>query len=294
LNLRQLSDLAPWEWPDNAAELVTDTLTNRQAPEAERLLAAELAGDMTILNEKIGGELLTIVESDKEPTELRCSAAIALGPGLEEVDLEDYDDPYDSPALSEAFANKIQQTFHTLYLEEKAPRDVRRAALEASVRNSQEWHTGAVQAAYGSSDRDWRLTAVFCMEFVRGFEDQILESLQSEDSDIVFHAVNAAGNWELDAAWPTIARMVKSAKTEKQLRLAAIEAVASIRPSETEILEPLIDSYDEDISEAAMDALTEAGFAAEDEEGEDDFEEDDFDFDEEDEEDNEDDEDDKS
>jgi HEAT repeat protein len=116
------------------------------------------------------------------------------------------------------------------------------------------------------------------MRFVKGFEKEILAALNSADPRIHYNAVEAAGNWELDAAWPHIARLVTSPKTEKLLRLAAIWAAASIRPHESNIIEPLVDSYDEDISEAAMDALTEAGFAGEWEEEEEDedycFEED--------------------
>jgi hypothetical protein len=91
----------------------------------------------------------------------------------------------------------------------------------------------------------WRLTAVFCMRFVRGFDEQILEALDSRNPDIHYEAVCAAGAWEVDAAWPHIAALVTSGETDKPLLLAAIEAVASIRPREAaEILDDLTDSDD--------------------------------------------------
>jgi HEAT repeat protein len=128
--------------------------------------------------------------------------------------------------------------------------------LEASVRAPQEWHPDAIRAAYSSEDEAWRLTAVFCMRYVRGFDAQILEALESENPDIHYEAVCAAGNWGVEAAWPRIAALVVSGETDKPLRLAAIEAVASIRPQEApEILEDLTDSEDEDIVEAAYEAL---------------------------------------
>jgi hypothetical protein len=276
LNVKQLSKIPPWEWPEDAAALVLETLTNRKAPASDRQLASEMAGEIVILNEAIADALLKIIKSHDESDTLRSGAAIALGPGLEEADLGDYDDPDDTPALSKSLVRKIQQTLHALYLDAKEPDDVRRSVLEASVRYPQDWHADAIRNAYESDNKKWLLTSVFCMRFVKGFEDKILESLKSKEQGVLCHAVIAAGNWEVDAAWGKIAQLVKSSTTEKQLRLAAIEAVASIRPNETDILEPLIDSYDEDIAEAAMDALTEAGFISgwesEDEEDEEDEE----------------------
>jgi hypothetical protein len=261
LNLDDLNEIPPWEWPEDAASMVLKALKDRKAIEKDRLLAAELAGDLVILSEEIADALLDIIRSNEETAELRSRAAIALGPGLEEAELGDYSDPDDAPAFSESFLQKIQRTFHTLYFDFRIETQVRRSILEASVRNPQDWHTPAIQDAYAKDDMDWRLTAVFCMRFVEGFEKEILEALNSTDPRIHFHAVEAAGNWELDAAWPHVAQLVTSPKTEKSLRLAAIWAAASIRPQESDIIEPLVDSYDEDISEAAMDALTEAGFA---------------------------------
>jgi HEAT repeat protein len=106
------------------------------------------------------------------------------------------------------------------------------------------------------------------MGFVRGFNDQILESLGDENQDIHYQAVCAAGNWEVDAAWSHIATLITAQDTDKYLLLAAIEAVAGIRPQEAaEILLDLADSEDEDIADAATEAMvmTEAFFDDEDE-----------------------------
>jgi len=144
-------------------------------------------------------------------------------------------------------------------MDANVPRDVRRRILEASVRAPQDWHPAAIRAAYLSDDEVWRLTAVFCMRFVRGFDPQILEALNSPSPEIHYEAVLAAGNWEVDAAWPHLAALVTSAKTEKSLRLAAIDAVASIRPHDAlELLDDLADSDDEDIADAVHEALATA------------------------------------
>jgi HEAT repeat protein len=108
-----------------------------------------------------------------------------------------------------------------------------------------------------SGDRDWILTAVFSMRWVQGFEDQILEALKSTDPDIHYQAVEAAGNSELAAAWPHILSLVRDAGTPKPLLVAAIGAVGSIRPAEAaEILMHLADSDDEEVAEAADEAIS--------------------------------------
>ncbi len=84
--------------------------------------------------------------------------------------------------------------------------------------------------------------------------------------DIHYQAICAAGNWELDAAWPHVSRLVSVPVTDKPLLLAAIDAAASIRPQEAGlILIDLTDSDDEDIVEAAHEALAMAAALSEDE-----------------------------
>ena len=98
------------------------------------------------------------------------------------------------------------------------------------------------------------------MRFVRGFDDQILESLGNEDLEIRYEALCAAGNWELDAAWPQVAGVFGAQAVHKRILLAAIEAAASIRPEEAfGILGDLTESEDEDIVDAALEALAMAG-----------------------------------
>ena len=68
--------------------------------------------------------------------------------------------------------------------------------------------------------------------------------------------MNAAGNWEVDAAWPLVSALVAAPDTDKALLLAAIEAAAAIRPQEAEqLLAELSDSDDTDIADAAGSAM---------------------------------------
>lgn len=107
-----------------------------------------------------------------------------------------------------------------------------------------------------AGDELWRLTAVFCMRYVRGFDNQILEALKAENEEIHYEAVCAAGTWGVDGAWPHIASLAVTDSTDKSLRLAAIEAVASIRPKEAaDILTELTLSDDDDIVETAYETM---------------------------------------
>ncbi len=254
MDLKILNETPPWDWPKNADRMLLEILADDQTDAPDRILAMELAGDFTVINDELVDALLSIVRNSKETETLRKRAAISLGPVLEHADTEGFDDP-DDVLIAEQTFHRIQKSFLKLYMDADVPKNVRRRILEASVRAPQSWHQGAIRTAYPSDDNDWKLTAVFSMRFVRGFDNQILEALESEDEEIHYQAVCAAGNWEVDAAWSRVAALVTSKDTDKPLLLAAIDAVAGIRPQEAGvILANLTNSDDEDIVEAAYEA----------------------------------------
>ena len=235
-------------------------LREDQRDESDRLLAAELAGDYTVINDELADALLSIVLNGEEPEDLRARAVISLGPALETAFMEEFEDPEDVP-ISEKTFHGIQESLREVYMDTDVPKEVRRRILEGSVRAPQDWHQEAIRDAYASDDESWRLTAVFGMGYIRGFNTQILEALKSGNEDIHYQAVCAAGNWELDAAWSHIAGLAATELTDKSLRLAAIEAVANIRPQEAaEILSELTQSDDEDIVDAAYEAMAMSGW----------------------------------
>ena len=254
MNLKTLQNIPPWEWPRDTGEALHQVLTDDRANPSDRLIAAELAGDFTVINDDLADALMAVLRSGGQPEKLRATAALSFGAALEQADTVEFDDPDDVP-ISESMFRKIQTSLHALYLDESNPKEVRRRILEASVRAPEQWHPDAIRAAYSSGEKDWMLTAVFSMRWVRGFNDQILDALKSTDPEIRCEAVNAAGNWELDAAWPHIAEIVNDPRAAKALRIAAIHAT-NIRPLEArELLEDLRDSEDEEIAEAAAEAI---------------------------------------
>lgn len=259
MDLRTLRDTPPWEWPPGTDTALLAVLRDGQAAGPDRLLAAGLAGDFTVINEDLVEALLAIVRSSGAAEKLRGQAAISLGPVLEYADTEGFEDS-DEVRISERTFETIQETLRTLFRDADVPGEVRRQILEASVRAPRDWHQGAVRAAYHSDDEGWKLTGVFCMRFVRGLDEEILEALDSEDPEIHREAVGAAGAWGVEAAWPHVAALVAKDGTDRRLLLEAIEAVASIRPGEApEVLSDLADSDDEEIAEAVHEALVMAG-----------------------------------
>jgi hypothetical protein len=245
-------------------------LIDRRAKESDRLVAAELAGDFTVINDELADALLAIVGNANEQERLRAKAAISLGPVLEHADTNGFEDPDDVPITERTFRN-IQDSLRKLYLDTSTPNEVRRRILEASVRAPEAWHQDAIGAAYSRGDTEWMLTAVFSMRWVRGFDDRILAALESADPEIHYEAILAAGNWELDAAWPHIVELLNDPDTPRPLLLAAIDAAGSIRPAEARIiLVDLADSDDEEIAEAAGEAMLMADAGSDDEDDDED------------------------
>jgi hypothetical protein len=211
---------------------------------------------MTIIDDDMAGLLLGVVESAAEPVPMRAKAAISLGPVLESADMDGFDDPDDLP-ISESTFHRIQQSLQATFRDQSVPKEVRRRVLEASVRAPEEWHKEAIETAYSSGDREWILTSVFAMMYVSGFDRQILEALKNPDPDIHFEAVRAAGEQEVDGAWGHVLKLVENPRTKKSLRLAAIAALGTIRPAKAgEILVDLATSDDEEIAEAAEEAMS--------------------------------------
>jgi hypothetical protein len=279
MDLNALFDTPPWEWPVDAGKLFLKALVDKHAKVSDRLMAAELAGDLVAINDDLAAALLAIAGSGDESAELRARAAIALGPVLELADTEliddEFDDPEGVPISVETFRN-IQESLHKLYLDNGVPAEVRRRTLEASVRAAADWHARAIKEAYSSADKDWVVTAVFSMGYVAGFDEQILEALESADPDIHYEAVRTVADRAIDAAWRHVVALVENPSTPKALLLAAIEAVGNIRPQEAaDVLMGLADSDDQEIADAVDEALaTGQSMSGEVDEGEDEEEDD--------------------
>lgn len=256
MDVHTLRRLPEWEWPAEAADLLVEVLGDEIHDEYERHLAAELAGALTVMSEEIAGALVGLVCSPGEVETLRGTAAIALGPLLEDLDSGLYDDGPEGAPVSGETGRTIRAALREAYRDGEAPKYVRRRALEASVRAPEEWHRGAVRAAYHSGDPEWVRTAVFCMGYVPGFADEVVEALESDDLALLYDALRAARSQGVLGAWPTVRSLLRSPDTDRELLLMAISAVVTVRPEEAdEVLGPFLDSEDEEVAEAAGYAL---------------------------------------
>jgi hypothetical protein len=259
MDLEALSRLPSWNWSGAARRTILRGLLH-PGDDASRLLAAELAGELVVMNDELAGALAVIVRNPREPTELRCRAAISLGPLLEELDLQDPGDPYDAPPCSEEVASEVRRTLSQAYRDTEAPKELRRKALEASVRAPQPWHAAAVHAAFHSEDPSWRVTSVFCMQYVRSFDEELMLALETDDPVIQYEAVRAAGAAGVERAWPRIRWLLLDEETDRPTLLAAIEAASSVNAAPDELEEALanlIDGGDHEVAAAAMDAMME-------------------------------------
>ena len=256
MELKILYDtVPPWDWPEDTDKMFQEILEDRSADLSNRLLAAEMAGNLVVFNDILARILLTIVGNSEETAELRARAAISFGAAFEHADLYEFEDP-DDIVLPEGLFREIQATLKKYYFDAGIPKEVRRRILEAVVRAPQDWHSAAVRAAFACDDENWQLTAVFCMRFIKGFDRQILEALESDNSDIRYEALLAAGNWQLKKAWPTVACLLTNANIDKTMLLAAIDAAAGIGiPEAVNSLTRFLNADDDDIVDAVNEAL---------------------------------------
>lgn len=259
--LQQIYNTPPWEWPETVTTLFLNALQDPHVDEADRLLAAEMAGDFVAIKDDLAKALLDIVEDNRESIELRSKAVISFGVALDYIyfDMDEFAevDEYNDFAVSEQMYQRILESLKSLYFDGTVPELVRRRTLEASVRSPQEWHCGAVRAAYQSQEKNWLITAVFCMQYIKGFQQEILEALQSKIPEIKYLAIQAAGNWGVTEAWPDIRNVLRNQDADMNLLLTAIDASVDIGHHEAiGVLNDLLaHSSNDDITEAAYEAL---------------------------------------
>ena len=265
--IQGLQAIEPWEWPDNASAMILQTLTNKTLGLDERKLAVGLAGETVVLNDSMAEALLEVLAGDDEPVELRASAATSVGVAIADIEMEGgYDDLFDLDdeyCISKPLYDRVQATCRALWHDQTAPELVRRRALEASARGAQDWHHDAIRSAYNSGNDNMRLTAVFCMTSVSGFEAEILQALESDELWTRLHAVQAAANWEIKKAWKFVREILDagnpggaSNEPEKALFLTAIEAIPGLlsKSKAQDLLAEFMESDDEEVAATAEEA----------------------------------------
>lgn len=216
-----------------------------------------------LMNDEIARAYLDIIVSDAaEPA--RADAIVGLGPVIEEAGIDYLDDdvefeesPELGPPVTREMFDEIVEKIRAIYTDESQPKLLRRRALEVLVRDPQDWLAQEIRKHYNSSDLDWKLTAVFAMGYITGFEDEIAATVRNAQEPILYEAVRAAGSMEVSAAAGRIRELAQSDTADRETRIVAIEALPFVDDDAEELLQELIGSDDEEIAEAAELALDE-------------------------------------
>ena len=114
MDLKTLYDTPPWEWPEGTDKMLLGILRDDRTDQSDCLLAAELAGDSTVVNDELVDALLSILRNGHAPENLRGQAAISLGPALEYADIDGFEEPGATPITEQTF-RKIKEALRKLY-----------------------------------------------------------------------------------------------------------------------------------------------------------------------------------
>lgn len=227
-----------------------------------RLRALEEAVDEA--DDELTEELMRLLEEDPSE-EVRARVPIALGPTLElcysEVDDEGRLPPpsdWNINPLTQEVYDRLLETLRRLYLAAATPELVRRRVLEGAVRSPRPWQEKATAAAFRSEEEPWRITAVFCMGHLRGFEGEIAEAFGSGSEAVRYEAIRAAGLRGAERLARPLLRLAKDPEADVDERVAATLALPVLGPPGAfEALDELCADPEEAVDEAAEEALGE-------------------------------------
>ena len=212
------------------------------------------------MDEELARAIVDIAAGNHDD-EIRADAIVALGPLIEEC-ADDYIAGFEwgpelGPPVSRETFHSLVQRLRAMYDDESEPKVVRRRAFEVLVRDPQPWQDDEIRKLFASPDEEWRLTAIFGMGAMTGFEKELLEVVTHGEGVQLAEAVRSAGKIELKKAARTIRNFATSNKTERDLRLEAIRALPNVDADSFGVLEELSQSKDPEIAEAAEDAMEE-------------------------------------
>ena len=228
------------------------------------------------MDDEIARAFLDIASSDADE-EIRADVIVGLGPIIDEAGI-DYGDGEEFEFEAELGPGITQETFGTivreireLYESEAQPKLIRRRAMEVLVRDPRPWMAAEIRRHFAGDDQQWKMTSVFAMGYLRGFDDEIAATVSSERDLLLYEAVRSAGRMQVAAAAPRIRELAASESTESDLRLAAIDALPSVDPDCRELLETLKHSSDAEVADSAAAALEELNMFETSDEDDDDF-----------------------
>ena len=255
-HLEFLQEIPPWEWPKGSGEIFLEVLHDEQATESDQLIAAELAGEFSVINDELVDALIAILNRSDKSEELRGTAAIARGRPLRASSWKASRTKatvlLPNPRLTRSRSHCARSTWTPITCQG-------RCAAESSRPPCAHLRTGIlmlserrfpVMTRHGGSR-----PSSACATFL-GSTSRFSRHSAARTRRILREAVIAAGEQVVDAAWPRVTALLNPSQTERSLLLAAIDAVASINPDlAPEVLNDLGGSEDDEIATAVFDAL---------------------------------------
>lgn len=183
--------------------------------------------------------MLDILANDAEDM-VQAMAATMLGNYVYQGELDELPLPL-KKRIEDALLEAIEESNSVL---------LQRRALEALSYSSREEVPPLILAAYEKKERDWKVTALFAMG--RSANQQwgpyILHNLESDEPELLFEAIQAAGEMYLESALPQIQEIAENSQEMDQLiRMAIARALENIGDSESiEVLSRMLEWAEDD------------------------------------------------
>ncbi len=208
-------------------------------------------------SERMYNRLMKLVK-DEAPL-VRAAAVEGLGRFIRDGELEEFD---------ARLAEQAQKVVLARYDDLREEDDVRRRALEAISFCSHPRLADMIYEAYYSDDLPMKVSAVFAMGSTcdARWKDIVLKELNNREDEIRFEAVRAAGQLELSAA---VRRLIELAyEDDYEIRLMSVWAMGEIGSKEARealvgIMEMADQNEDDELAEAAEEALGMASLVGE-------------------------------
>jgi HEAT repeat protein len=197
------------------------------------------------------GPLTRLLSHDPAP-EVRAAAAQSLGRYLLLGELE---------RIDAGLAARVEHALHTAYIEEEQEPFVRRRVVEALAYTTAANIPAIIRNAYEDEDDGMRLSAVFAMGRSADlrWSDIVLAELASVDAAMRFEAARASGELELAEAVPDLIALLD--EDDVELRDTVVWALGRIGgPEAQRALRACCESDDDELVEAAEEALAEMSF----------------------------------
>jgi HEAT repeat protein len=207
-------------------------------------------------------DLLMRKATEDPHADVRAHAISALGRYVfegEEANLEGWDAPF-----LEILPEDYQRVTDFLFRIAQDPEEslsARRYALEAlAFRSDDPDVSDLIEWAYQHRDRRLKISSIFAMARHGDlrWSEYILRELRSEDSQLQYEAVRAAGELGLVEATDTLIDLATNKTYRKPLRLLAVYALGETGDDRAyPVLEKLAHSRDRDVRDVARDAMEE-------------------------------------